>query len=330
MISAFAFAVGADPVPYLIQDSGAGSATLTPPGYLSAHSVYIDTGDNVPSGDMGMIKFVMPEGTILDDIETIRWKYFLDAGYPPHLDIYLDTEGSGTADDCLTFEYAENGATGTTPTYGATPGSWYTTFNDGGPNAVDDNAIAWSNDGKPDGSIPKNHWLHSLADWKAGVGSGDHIISGATTVLSIRVQMDSWLIRSQAHIDDIEINGVLYDFESIGPVSLTGEAVIPQISIIVSPTSIDFGRIVLGKETTPQPIHIDNTGEAKVTVTTELLEDDGFYLGCLKLDGILGSQTFTVDEGAAIDVTLLLDVPRGAAPGVHTAILVFWAEETPP
>lgn len=335
MVSIFAFTVGASPVPYTIEYFDGASATLsTTEAHSALHSVYIDTG--VTPGARGRIRFAMPEGTTLDDIDTISWEYFLVAGYPPHVDLYLDTDGEGGYDDCLTFEYANNDLTlhgsEDPPTYGALTGNWYTTFSDDGegPAVVNDAAIAWSNSAPP----PSNLFLHSLAEWKEGIQSGEHYIDASTSVIYIQVEMDAWILQCQAYIDDIEINGVLYRFEN--RLSLSGDARHPITSISVSPDTLDFDEIVLGKfhefNEPPTPdLIVSNEGETDILLTVELMEDDGFFAGCLELDGATYSAfgAVNVPEGTSKDIDVDLDVPRDAKAGTHTAVLVFWAEETP-
>jgi len=315
-----------DPVSYIVEQSGDGSATWsTTQIHSGSDSLYIDTGPmGVPTG-WGKIAFMMPEGTTLGDIDTMSWYYFLEVGYPPHVDIYLDHDLDGTVDDCLTFEYANNCENPTVPpTYGAMTGDWYATFSDDGTGlaVVDDSAIAWPH-------IGGNLELHTLADWKAGTPPGD--IDANTPVIQLQFQMHADLIQSKAYIDDVEINGVTYDLESSG-IDMTATIVNPIVSISVDKTNIDFETIIGGKTSAPHTVTITSTSTTGIVLSASVNEDGSFYNDHLELEGgSVSTWTATIDEGGpAAMVEVVLVVPIGTPPGTYTGTLVFMATPPPP
>ena len=84
----------------------------------------------------------------LGQLMEISWWENLTVGYPPHVDVILDLDGNGTADDALVFEYAHNSMThyGEAPMpYGALTAAWYPVFSDdgNGPAVIGNASFAW-------------------------------------------------------------------------------------------------------------------------------------------------------------------------------------------
>jgi len=147
--------------------------------------------------------------TDLDSLTSISWLRYSVSGYAPHVDVIVEVEG-GT--DALVFEYAYNTTEGDVrsegqPTYGTVPGAWYSTFDDDeyGVSAIDDTAKAWLNSG-PAGGL--DIIRGTLAEWKAG--TVDESVTGSSTVLRFEIEVDNWMAVSEAYVDDIAINGVVY------------------------------------------------------------------------------------------------------------------------
>ncbi len=124
----------------------------------------------------------------LADVGSISWSEVIVLGgsYPAHVDIMI-------AGDALVVEYA---------------------YNDGGYLPVTDASYAWLTSGEP-GPIggefgDDGHYGATLADWKAGLTVDEVLISDATEVLSLEIEIDNWIVASESYIDDIEINGIVY------------------------------------------------------------------------------------------------------------------------
>jgi hypothetical protein len=194
-------------------------------------SIHLQTTGDVGTGNEARIVIPLPDGTTLGDIESISWwEYNVEvdelAGYPPHLDMFLDVDKDGTYDgypddDVLVFEYAYNaishyGEGG--PTYGAETGAWYQTFSDdgNGPAQVDGTASAWPGSGPP--GPPGSIELYTLADWKASVTyttDATKTVDLTTPVLWLEIEVDNWIAQTEAYVDDIEIviDGVTYTID---------------------------------------------------------------------------------------------------------------------
>jgi len=181
--------------------------------HTGSSSVHLATTGTVGNGDEARIRIdfsAFPEGEMptLGDIESISWYEYLVTGYPPHVDIKVDTDGDGIEDDALVIEYAYNTVAHygeTYPTYGALTGEWYQTFSDdgNGPAVIGDTANAWPTTG-PAG--PPADVCHTLAEWKAGITYGSKTIDASTSVLALEIEVDNWGVQSEAYVDDIVIN----------------------------------------------------------------------------------------------------------------------------
>ena len=183
--------------------------------YSGEESVYLETTGNEGSGDEARIVIPLPEGTTLGDIDSISWWEYLEDGYPPHVDIMLDFDSDDVVDDSLVFEYAYNSedhyADAPMP-YGAVLDDWYQTFSDDseGPAQVDDDANGWLASGPPGPPGDSNFIYGTLAEWKAG--TVDASVDSNTVVLALEIEVDNWVVQSEAYVDDIEIviGGVTY------------------------------------------------------------------------------------------------------------------------
>ena len=200
----------------LESDTEAEAELSTDQAYTGDDSAHLETLGDPGSGDEARIVISVPEGTTLADIAAVSWWEYLMAGYPPHLDIMLDINGDGTIDDSLVFEYAYNDVAlhyleGPMP-YGALTGDWYQTFSDdgNGPAQVDDAAYGWLSSGPPGPPGDPTFISGTLADWRSG--SVNTAIDGITSVVSLEVEIDNWVVQSEAYTDDIVIviGGITY------------------------------------------------------------------------------------------------------------------------
>ena len=185
--------------------------------HSGTHSAHLETTGTPGDGDEARIVIPMSEGFTLGDLETLSWWEYLVTGYPPHVDIYLEL---GEHDDSLNFEYAYNDVAQRYPgdgmPYGALMDDWYETFSDDGkgPAKVDDDTLAWPNSGSP--GPPGSIELHTLAEWKGGITyttDFTRTIDADSIVTKLEIEVDNWVVQTEAYVDDIEIDGVTHDFE---------------------------------------------------------------------------------------------------------------------
>ena len=184
----------------------------------------------------------IPAGTTLGDIDSISWWTYTVAGYPPHVDIYLDVDGDGVVDDedILTAEMAnynfedEDDPT-LLPPFITYSGGWLQTFeltSGDGFDAVDGDCLLWvTKMGGGPGDAPSG----TLTQWKAGEVGGDPeseitagVIDGNAPVLRLEIEVDRWVLSpSEAYIDDITLNGVTYELEwtHVSPIQVDDDRV---------------------------------------------------------------------------------------------------------
>ncbi len=173
------------------------------------------TGD---PGTEARVVIPMPDGTTLGDIETISWLVNTVYGYPPHVDITLET-GNPDA-DMLTAEIAYNNAMDEEITAGFTYDTWLKTFelsSGDGYGQIDDNTMLWvTKMGAGDDNAPSS----TLAHWKEGIVDNNPdtltpdpdltgVITASTPVLKLEIEVDNWIMDTEAYVGKIEFNGAL-------------------------------------------------------------------------------------------------------------------------
>ncbi len=206
------------------------AALSTEEVYRGSKSVHLETTGTEGTGNEARIVIPLtglPGGTTLGDIESISWWVWTVAGYPPHVDIVMDVDEDTNLDDedMLTAEMAYNNADGKELDEGLTPttGEWLQTFEltpTDGYGETDNGTMLWvtkmgaGNDDAP--------WL-TLAEWKAGDAPNDPgsdglaagVIDGNAPVLRLEIEIDNWVLQTEAYVDDIEIviGGVTYTID---------------------------------------------------------------------------------------------------------------------
>ncbi len=163
---------------------------------------------------------------------------------------------------------------------------------------------------------------------------------GASTIMGLGVMIGSPATRDEArtsvgdyYIDDIEINGEIFDFEFSETTTLETTVELPIVSISVTPTDVDYGTLMRGETSATKVITVDNIGDVPVDISASVIEDEAFYASYLTLDTLSVSAWEALDL-APLDPDLTIDsvltLPSNFAFfGDYTGTLVFWAEETP-
>ena len=203
--------------PQLSADEGASAVWTDEEAKTGSHSYKLDVSGALPAGTEARLQIGLRQFE-LGQINLISWWEYLDTGYPPHVDIFLDVNENGEwdgyagGDEKLIFEYAYNGhlAEGW-PTYGAETGDWYPTFNDDGlgPNQVEEDALGWAGSGPAGGP---DQVLETLGNWQSpsgvtyNTGYGERTIDEHTSILWVQIEVDNWLAPTLAYVDDIVID----------------------------------------------------------------------------------------------------------------------------
>lgn len=107
----------------------------------------------------------------------------------------------------------------------------------------------------------------------------------------------------------------------------------PMISISVSDTFIDFGRVVAGGDSDEISVIITNTGEGFIGYSATLFEDTTFYTDHLYIDeSLVGDFTgYTLGPGSFDELDLQLrNIPLTTPLATYDGTLVFWAEAIAP
>lgn len=191
-------------------------------------AIHLETTSEPGSGSEAGIVIELPEGTTLEDIESVSWWIRTAAGYRPHLDIVMDHDGDGEVDeeDMLTAEMAYNNFAGSEldsiPPLSPALGEWLQTFeltSGDGYGDINNDTMLWvtrqgaGNDDAPWGT---------LFQWKAGGAgvtnppeNGDTLtgsIAHDAEVLRLEIEIDNWVLQSEAYVKGIEIvlDGTLY------------------------------------------------------------------------------------------------------------------------
>jgi hypothetical protein len=198
-----------------------------PAADAETEAIHLQTTGDVNTGNEARIVIFMPEDTTLEDIDSISWSAWTVDGYPPHVDVVLDVNDNSTLDDedMLTAEMAYNNSVGLELDEGLTPtlGEWLQTFeltSGDGYGVIDNDTMLWvtkmgaGNDDAPYGT---------LAEWKAGTGFvnpepdslPDPFITWEAKVLRIEIEIDNWVLQSEAYVKGIEIviDGTTYIVE---------------------------------------------------------------------------------------------------------------------
>ena len=220
-------------------DTGAVGVWTSEKAYSGLYSAHLDTGSSGAGNEARLTILLAPSGgTVqggipLGDIETLSWYIYAVAGYPAHVDITMDVDGDGVIDieDMLTAELAVNnpgyGSLGKPP-YG-TYDQWLRTFelaSGDGYGVIDNSTIFWvtkmgaGNLDAPSSTLA--HWKEGIVDSDPQSEMGSSIPDANTPVIGLEIEIDRWIVDSEAYLDDVELNGVnILDF--IGPQGSKGE-----------------------------------------------------------------------------------------------------------
>lgn len=162
---------------YLLDNTGGvcggGSTTCEKRIYIQAKDVNVDT---------------------VSDINTIEWEASVTAGYLPHIDVLIDTDDDGVADDALVFEYdkVDDGCGDGAPY----PTGELNTFGDKG--SIDDSSYAWLNSGQPGNCQgDPGYTVDTLLNWK--------LLN--YKVIAFELEVDNWILESNSNVKNVKING---------------------------------------------------------------------------------------------------------------------------
>ncbi len=291
--------------------------------YVGEYSVYLQAYSAPGDGYEARIVIPMPEGFTLGDLETLSWWIDTGQGYPAHVDITLDVDENGVVDpeDMLTAEMAVNQGKTVFDIETNLPYEWVKTFeytSGDGYDVIDNTTIFWvSKMGSGTWNAPSG----TLAQWKAGTGAtagpGDPtetipVYSTTTPVLKLEIEVDNWVADTVAYIDNVELNGDVYDleFETGEPV----ETIVTGYGWIETPDA----DTLLEYETTDD-----------VVITIEDLAEDDVDTATF---GAVGEYVdIKIDDETAVDFIyfeIFYDDPDDIVGLVEADLIMYWYDGT--
>lgn len=111
--------------------------------------------------------------------------------------------------------------------------------------------------------------------------------------------------------------------------SITAHFVVETVSISVTPTSVDFGDVLVGEFSDTIQSEILNTGNVDVTVTADV--NSAFYEEYLRIAGSSVQNWLDnprrINAGSSRESDLSLDLRECREAGDYAGELVFWAQE---
>ncbi len=157
--------------------------------------------------DEGTIIITPPADFTFGDIETLSWYTYLVSGYIPHVDFRgtfttVTIEGATVNDNALTgwptntWFRTFDGADEVIP-------SWLPGYSAGDVTVIDADSIARTGD-----------TYATLGEFQTPTGIEG--INENTVITTIEIEVDSWMVASEAYVDNILLNGVFYHFELEG------------------------------------------------------------------------------------------------------------------
>jgi hypothetical protein len=108
-----------------------------------------------------------------------------------------------------------------------------------------------------------------------------------------------------------------------------GASIIPAISLVVTPGSIDFGKLSPGQTSSAHTLTLNNTGGYGISVTADVNDTaSNLFVNGLLLDSNAWSAYSTsIDSKTSKQAGASLKVPDDyAGVGAKEGTLVFWAE----
>ncbi|MCG7848155.1 MAG: DUF3344 domain-containing protein [ANME-2 cluster archaeon] len=109
-----------------------------------------------------------------------------------------------------------------------------------------------------------------------------------------------------------------------------GATVLPAISLVVTPVTLDFGKITHGEQSKIQMLTLSNTGKSTITVTADITDIvNDLYISGLLLDSVdWSTYSKSILTGEAVDASIMLNIPDDYAEvGIQEGKLTFWISE---
>ncbi len=109
-----------------------------------------------------------------------------------------------------------------------------------------------------------------------------------------------------------------------------GATILPAISVVVTPDTLDLGKITQGEQSKMQTLTLSNTGKSTITVTADITDTvNDLYISGLLLDfDDWSTYSRSILTGEAVDASIMLNIPDDYAEvGIQEGKLTFWISE---
>ena len=110
-----------------------------------------------------------------------------------------------------------------------------------------------------------------------------------------------------------------------------GATILPDVSLVVTPDILDFGKITHGKQSKVQMLTLSNTGKGTITITADITDTvNDLHISGLLLDfDDWSTYSKLILPGEAVDASIMLNIPDDYAEvGIQEGKLTFWISES--
>ena len=180
--------------------------------------------------------------TTLNDLVNMSWSVDVNSGYIAHVDVIIDTNNNGTADDALVFEAAKVNPDNCELEEGVYPtGNGIDTL--GRAEIIDGSSYAWLSSGAagPGCVAVDTFYTNTLSGWKAGYQD----IDGNTPILRFEIEVDPWIADSESEISNIVINGEEKVMETLSNPFVAGLGNTPFYTNYVFDAALESGPYII-------------------------------------------------------------------------------------
>ena len=109
-----------------------------------------------------------------------------------------------------------------------------------------------------------------------------------------------------------------------------GATILPATSLVVTPYTLDLGKITQGEQSKVQMLTLSNTGKSTIIVTADVTDTvNDLYISGLLLDfDDWSTYSRSILPGGAVDASIMLNIPDDYAEvGIQEGNLTFWISE---
>jgi len=106
-----------------------------------------------------------------------------------------------------------------------------------------------------------------------------------------------------------------------------GATILPAVSLVVTPDTLDLGKITQGEQSKMQTLTLSNTGKSTINVTADITDTvNDLYISGLLLDfDDWSTYSRSILTGETADASIMLNVPDDYTEvGIQEGKLTFW------